>query len=147
MYRVAFACAVALLVASPAPLFAQAEPAKGDGAATPARAKFVPPLKGLATIEVLPAQSRRVGKEIVTTFKIKNTSNAPIALLKLDEYWYDKGGKLVSTDTQRHRQPFMPGEIIEITTRAPDMPGAASAQRTFSHANGKVEAKAVKKLE
>ncbi len=147
MNRVAFASAVALLVASASPLFAQAQPAASQAPAPATRAKFVPPLKGQATVDVLPGQSKRLGKEIVTTFKIKNTSNAPIALLRLDEYWYDKDGKLVSTDTQRHKQPFMPGEIIEMTTRSPDMPGAARAQRTFAHANGKVTANAVKKLD
>ena len=28
-------------------------------------------------------------------------------------------GKMVSTDTQRYRQPFQPGEVIEMTTHAP----------------------------
>lgn len=147
MNRVVFASAVAVLVASASPVFAQAQPAASEAPAPAARAKFVPPIKGEATIEVLPGGSKIVGKEIVTTFKIKNTSTAPIALLRLDEYWYDKAGKLVSSDTQRHRQPLGPGEIIELTTRAPNMPGALNAQRTFAHANGKVTAKAVKKLE
>jgi hypothetical protein len=147
MNRVVSMCAVAFLAASVSPVFGQAEPAKPEAPTPAARAKFVPPLKGLATVDVLPGESRRVGKEIVTTFKIKNTSNAPIALLRLDEYWYDKAGKLVSTDTQRHKQPFMPGEIIEMTTRAPDLPGAERASRTFAHANGNVKANAVKKME
>lgn len=147
MNRVVFASAVAVLVASASPVFAQAQPAAPAEAAPPARAKFVPPLKGEAFIEVLPGASKIVGKDIVTTFKIKNASPAPIALLRIDEYWYDKAGKLVSSDTQRHRQPFAPGEIIELTTRAPNLPGAERAQRTFAHANGKVTAKAVKKLD
>jgi hypothetical protein len=145
MNRVVFASAV--FVASASPLFAQAQPAASGEPAPAARAKFVPPIKGEASIEVLPGGSKIVGKDIVTTFKIKNTSNAPIALLRLDEYWYDKAGKLVSSDTQRHRQPFAPGEIIELTTRAPNLPGAERAQRVFAHANGKVTAKPVKKLD
>lgn len=147
MNRVVLACAVAFLAASVSPVFGQAEPAKADAPAPATRAKFVPPLKGQATIDVLPSDSKRVGKEIVTTFKIKNTSSAPIALLRLEEYWYDKAGKLVSTDTRRHKQPFMPGEIIEMTTRSPDLAGAARAQRTFAHANGTVKANPVKKME
>jgi hypothetical protein len=147
MIRAVLASAVALLVVSASPAFAQGEPAAQDAAGKPARVKFVPPLKGQATIDVLPGASKVVGKEIVTVFKVKNTSSAPIALLRIDEYWYDKGGKLVSSDTYRHRQPFMPGEIIELTTRAPNMPGADKAQRTFAHANGTVKANAVKKLD
>jgi len=151
MNRVAFAPAVALLLVSAAPLLAQtAQPAANPTSGTPplaTRAKFVTPVKGQATIDVLPSPSKREGKEIVTTFKIKNTSNAPIALLRVDEYWYDKGGKLVSSDTRRHMKPLAPGEIVEITTKAPDLPGAANAQRTFAHAHGTVKANAVKKME
>ncbi len=149
MKRFAFAPAVALFLCSivPGAAFAQAQSAvarSGEPAAS--RAKFVAPIKGEAKIEVLPGESKYVGKEIVTTFKIKNMSNAPIALLKLDEYWYDKGGKLVSSDTQRYAKPFSPGEIIEMTTRAPRLPGAERAQRVFSHAHGKVDAKPVKAI-
>ena len=45
-------------------------------------------------------------------------------------------------------QPFRPGDIIEITTRAPAEGNTAgwSKNATFSHANGKVTAKAVKAL-
>lgn len=148
MNRLVFAPALALVLCagSAAHAFGQAQPAAPAAPAPAEKAKFVTPVKGLATIEVLPGESKFVGKEIVTIFKIRNTSKAPIALLKLDEYWYDKAGKLVSTDTQRYRQPFMPGEIIEITTRAPAASGAARAQRTFEHANGKVDAKAVKTM-
>jgi hypothetical protein len=101
-------------------------------------------LKGEGTIDVFKSNSKVVGKEIVTTFKIKNTSSAPLAMLKIDEYWYDKGGKLVSSDTRRHRQPLQPGEIVEMETRAPSDPGALNANWTFSHANGKIKANSVK---
>ncbi|MGH9373507.1 MAG: hypothetical protein ACRD15_18455, partial [Vicinamibacterales bacterium] len=107
---------------------------------------FVTPLKGVATIEVIQAPSKFVGKEIHTVYKIKNTSAAPIALLKIDEYWYDKAGKLVSSDTQRHRQPFTPGETIEMTTKSPANPGAERSQAQFSHANGTVKPKRVTKF-
>ena len=78
-------------------------------------------------------------------YKLKNMSSAPIAMLKLDEYWYSKG-KMVSTDTQRYKQPFQPGEIVEMTTHAPatENPAGWTKNVTFSHANGKVTPKAVK---
>jgi len=159
MNRSVFASALTLLfctsVASSA--WAQAKPAVAQAkttapAAAPApaaKAGFVTPLKGEGTVQVLPGTSKFDPKlkEVVTTYKIKNTSSAPIALLKLDEYWYDKG-KMVSTDTQRYKQPFQPGDVIEITTHAPAAgnPAGWSKNVTLSHANGKITAKKVDKL-
>ena len=148
MNRTAFASVVALLIVSlPASsALAQVQAAAPAAPAAPARAKFATPLKGEGTIDVLKGTSKRVGTDIVTTFRIKNTSSAPLAMLKIDEYWYDKGGKLVSSDTQRYRQPLQPGEIVEMETRAPSNPGATNANWTFSHANGKIKANSVKVL-
>jgi hypothetical protein len=152
MNRSVFAPALASLlsVAISASAFAQAQPAVSTtGTAGAAKAKFLTPLKGEAKIEVIQGASKQVGKEVVKTYKIKNLSSAPIALLKIDEYYYDKGGNLVSTAEQRYRQPFGPGEVIEMTTSAPATPGVVGGrnQAKFSHANGTVNAKAVKKFE
>jgi hypothetical protein len=149
MNRSAFASPLALLfcTALAASAFAQAKPAAPTTPAPAARAKFATPVKGDVAVQVIQGRSNFVGKEIVTTYKVKNMASGPIALLKVDEYWYDKAGKMVSTDTQRYKQPFQPGEIIELTTRAPATPGAARSQATFSHANGKVVAKAVKQFQ
>jgi len=48
-------------------------------------------VKGIATIEILQGPAKVVGKEIVTTVKVKNTSKGSINLLKADQEWYDKG--------------------------------------------------------
>ena len=150
MNRPAFASAAALLfvVTTASPALAQVQAAAPVAPTDPARAKFATPLKGDGTVDVFKSNSKVVGTEIVTTFKIKNTSSAPLAMLKIDEYWYDKGGKLVSSDTRRHRQPLQPGEIAEMETRAPSDPGALNANWTanwtFSHANGKIKANPVK---
>ena len=78
-------------------------------AQTPApaqKAKFVPPVKGTATIEVMQTPSKRVGKDMVTVYKVRNTSKGSINLLKIDEYWYDRKQKIVSgapTRTRRRR--------------------------------------------
>jgi hypothetical protein len=150
MNRSVFAPALALLFCSAVvtSAFAQAKPAAATTTpAPPAKAGFSTPIKGEAAIEVLPGTSKydSKAKEVITTYKLKNMSSAPIALLKVDEYWYSKG-KMVSTDTQRYRQPFQPGEIIEITTHAPatENPAGWTKNVTFSHANGKVTPKAVK---
>ena len=155
MNRSVFASALMFLVGSAVPpAGAQTKPAvapaKTAAPAAPApaaKAGFVTPLKGEGTVLVLPGTSKfdPKAKEVVTTYKIKNTSSAPIALLKVEEYWYH-GGKVVSTDTQRYKQPFQPNEIIEITTHAPAQgnPAGWSKNLTLSHANGKITAKAVK---
>ncbi len=127
--------------------FAQAQSAAPTTPAPAAKARFLTPLKGVAAIEVIQGPSKFVGKEIHTLYKIKNVSSAPIALLKIDEYWYDKAGKMVSAGDQRYRQPFSPGEIIELTTKSPALPGAERSQATFSHANGTVKPKSVKKFQ
>ena len=146
MKRAALASPLALLLctAFAGSVFAQAKPAAPTSTPPPARAKFAVPLKGEATIEVIQSPSKFVGNDIVTTFKIKNTSNAPIALLKIDEYWYDKGRNMVSSDTYRHKQPIHPGEVVEVSTRAPKNGTPVVSQVNFSHANGKVSPKKVK---
>jgi hypothetical protein len=148
MNRFAFARVLALLLCATVSItvFAQAQTAAPTTPAPAAKAKFATPVKGNATIDVVQNQAKFVGKEIVTVYKIKNTSNAPIALLKIDEYWYDKAGKMVSSDTYRHRQPFLPGEVIEVSTKSPVAPGAERSQAQFSHANGTVKPNRVKAI-
>jgi hypothetical protein len=147
MKRPAFGAVVALALASIAPsAFAQAQTAAPAQPAPAARAKWVAPVKGIATVQVVPGPSKKVGDDIVTVLKIKNMSSGAIALLRVDEYWFDKSLKTVSGDTQRHRQPLNPGEIVEITMRSPAKPNLYRNTFNFSHANGKVDAKTVKKF-
>ena len=117
-------------------------------AQTPApaqKAKFIPPVKGVATVEVIQSAPKRTGKEMVTVVKVKNTSKGSINLLKIDEYWYDKGGKVVSGGPYFHtKAPILPGEVVEITLKSPYKAEMKQNQMIFAHANGKVEAKAVK---
>jgi hypothetical protein len=151
MNRAVFAPAVTLLFCASVVSTALAQAAKSAAPTTPApaaKAKFASPIKGEAAIQVIPGVSNYnvKTKEIVTTYKIKNMSSAPIALLKIDEYWYGKDKALASTATERYRQPFPPGEVIELTTHAPATGNTAGwmKQAQFSHANGKVSAKVVK---
>jgi hypothetical protein len=109
------------------------------------KAKFVPPVKGVATIEIVQAAPKRAGKDMVTVVKVKNTSKGSINLLKVDEYWYDKAGKVVSGAPYFHtKAPILPGEIVEISLRSPYHAQMKQNQMIFAHANGKVDAKAVK---
>ena len=115
--------------------------------APPAPVKYYKPVKGIAAIQIIPGASKRVGADIVTTIKIKNMAAGSIALLKIDEYWYDKNNQVVTGDTQSYRKPFNPGEIIEMTLRSPYKTGLATSQYMYSHVNGKIDVKRVKKFD
>jgi hypothetical protein len=158
MKRHAFAAAVVLacgvLLASSA--FAQTRPGAqapatkaAPVAAVPAAApaRFTKMFKGTADIQVIQSVPKKVGGDMVTVLKIKNMSPGAIALLKVDEFWYDKNRQVVSGDTQPYRKPFNPGEIIEITMKSPSKPDLYQNQFKFSHANGEINAKAVKKFD
>jgi hypothetical protein len=162
-FAAAFVCSS--LVAIPA--FAQAKPAAKPKSATQSKpatqapptkaaqptqaptvpARFVRPIKGIASIQIIQGPSKHIGRDIVTVTKVKNMSSGSIALLKIDEYWYDKKQQVVSGDSQPYRKPFNPGDIIEITTRSPYKPEAWVPQWMFSHANGAVDVKRVKKFD
>lgn len=150
MRRVAFVPVVlvslALVPAAVAQTPKQA-PAAAQTASPPPvnRARMATPVKGTAYIEVISTQSKLVGSEVVTLLKIKNVSQAPIAGLRIDQYWYDAKTQ-ASGDTQRVRNPIAPGEIVEVTMKAPNKPGLVSNRTMFQHANGKVDAKGVKKF-
>jgi len=171
MKRLAFASSVIVILAlAVAPILAQtksAQPAKATTSssqqapatsataptgqqAAAAPSKFIKPLKGTADIQFMQVgQSKKVGTDIVTVLKVKNLSNAPVSLLKVDEYWYDKGNppKVITGDTEAWRKPFMPGEIIEITMKSPYKADINASQYQFSHAGGDVKLKRVKKFD
>ena len=112
------------------------------------KAKFIPPVKGFATVDVQRVSSKRVGKEMQTVIKVKNTSKGSINLLRIEQYWYSAQGQQVSFADYRHKKaPIQPGEVVEITLAAPDNPGIQRDMMIFSHANGKAEARQVKKIE
>ncbi len=158
MKRLGFASAAGLLcsILSTSDVLAQAKapPAQAPAtkaASTPvapaAPAKWVRPVKGTATIEIIQAAPKKVGAEMWTVLKIKNTSSGSIALLKIDEYWYNKKLAIVSGDQQRITKPFNPGEIAEVTMKSPMRPDLYTNQYQFSHAQGKIDVKAVKKFQ
>jgi len=135
MRQIALVTALAFVLSSAA-VFGQPQ--------APAKAKFLPPVKGQATIDVMQS-SKRVGKEMVTVVKVRNTSKGPINLLKIDEYWYDQNRNIVSGTQEAHKKaPIQPGEIVEITLRSPVKPGIQQNQIMFTHAYGTVKATAVK---
>jgi hypothetical protein len=89
------------------------------------------------------------GNDLVTKLKIKNTSSGSIHLLRINEWWYDGSTprQMVTAGEERYnKKPINPGEIIEISIKSPFKSSAVISQLNFAHANGKVEAKTVKKL-
>jgi hypothetical protein len=163
MKRFAFASSVIVLLAfGVVSVFAQAKPAQAPAtkaaapptatpAATPpaAPAKFIKPLKGTADVQFMEVSAKKVGTDIVTILKVKNMSGAPVSLLKVDEYWYNKGNppQVVTGDQARYLKPFMPGEVIELTLKAPYKADISVSQYQFSHAGGSVNPKRVKKFD
>jgi hypothetical protein len=112
-----------------------------------AKPKWVAPVKGLAEIGYLPPKTKVVGNEIVTTMKIKNLAPGSIALLRVDEFWWDKANNAIGGDTYRHKKLLMPGEVIEITLKNPKNPNYHRNNYQFSHANGQIKATVLKKIE
>jgi hypothetical protein len=104
------------------------------------------PVQGLALINVLKPVVKVQGKEVITTIKVKNLSYGSIAGLKLDEFWYDKGGNVVTGDTKRVMKPIMPNEIVTIELHTPKDPKMDRNSYQFSHANGKIKVETVPKF-
>jgi hypothetical protein len=140
MKRFAILSALALVLCAPLVLAQTPPPAQ--------KAKFIPPVKTTATIDVQRISQKRAGKEIRTIIKVRNTSKGSINLLAVDQYWYDRGSKQVSFGDYRHKKaPIQPNEVVEITIMAPDNPQISHDLLMFKHAYGKVEARQVKKIE
>lgn len=113
----------------------------------PAAQKLVAPMRGNARVEITKPNTKIVGKEIVTTFLMKNIEAAPIAGVKVEENWFDKAGNPVQGDIFRHMKPLQPGEVITISFKVPRSPNMQRNQYLFSHANGNLKQSVVQKLE
>lgn len=109
--------------------------------------KLVAPMRGNAKVEITKPNTKVVGKEIVTTFLMKNIEAAPIAGVKVEENWFDTGGNPVMGDVFRYMKPLQPGEVITITFKVPRSPNMQRNQYLFSHANGNLKQTVVPKLE
>jgi hypothetical protein len=145
--------AAAVLLATGA-LAGQAKPAAKPAAPAPAAqapaapAKFVPPIRGEAPVQMTKPVVKRTGNEVVENFKVKNASaTGSIAGLKISEFWYDKDGNPVSGDEFRYRKPLLPGEVIDVELRSPINPKMQRSQYKFEQANGTVKPTQVAKLQ
>jgi hypothetical protein len=126
--------------------FGQNPPPPPPPAPAAAKPVFVAPVRGVADVETLKPEVRRTGGNIVTTMKLKNVSKGAINLLKIEEFWYDRTGKMYPGELQVWKKPFPPGAIIEIVFKVPDNPALYQSQYSATHANGKVTLKRVAKF-
>ena len=118
------------------------------GTAT-AQTKFVPPIRGEVEVGVLTPESRVDNKAnlVITTIKVKNLSGTgSIAGFKVEEYWWDKNNNPVTGSKARLAKPLLPGEEATLTLETPKDPKMYQNNYTFSHANGKVKTKPMKKF-
>src|SRR5687767_2106051 len=90
-----------------APKPAAAAPAAAQAPA--AKPRLVAPVRGVAQLGYTKPVVKRGkigGKDfIITTIQVKNMATGAIAGLKVDEFWYDKGGNPVTGDNYRHPRP------------------------------------------
>lgn len=143
----AAACLVSTL--TPGFAFAQTKPASTTGttAAPAAPAKWVPPVKGEATVEYMQGKPQRVKGEIVTPMKVKNTSKGSIALLSVEEVWYNTKREIATNGQYRHRALLNPGEVVEFQLKSVEKPDLYQNLLLFKHANGSVKPTKVAKIQ
>jgi hypothetical protein len=118
-----------------------------EGAAPKAPSRLVAPFRGQAELWHTKPVSKRVGNMVVTTIRVQNATNAPIAGLKVDEFWYDaKGEPVTGAKTFRYPRPLQPQEIIDVVLEVPSHPQMSRNQYKFEHANGTIKPVAKPKL-
>lgn len=109
--------------------------------------KITPPIRGQADVEFTKPVTKRDKAMVVTSIQVKNVSKAPIARLKIDETWYDKGGAAVITSQGAINGLLQPDEIQTVKIQTPYNAKMASNNYNFGHANGTVKPHRVDKLE
>jgi hypothetical protein len=143
--------AAAFLAAGSAEAQAPKPATAGAAAQAPAeRPKLVAPVRGVAQIgytKPLVKRGKVGGKDfVITTMQIKNMAMGPIAGLKVDDFWYDRGGNPLPSDSYRHPRPLQPGEVITVTLETPADTRMNRNQWQFSHANGEIKPVLVAKM-
>lgn len=109
--------------------------------------KFTPPVKGQADVEYTSPKTARKGDSVVTTIMVRNISQAPIARLRIDEVWYEKGGSVLTAGRGVINGVLQPQEVQTVTIDTPWKAGMNSNNYQFSHANGTVKPHRVAKME
>ena len=101
--------------------------------------ELVATIRGPGQVGYLQPVSRRLRGEMVTTFRVQNTSTNALAGFTVDEFWYDRAGDTVAGGSFRMPKPFLPGQIIEVQIRIPRDRRMSRNNYEFSHKNGVIE--------
>ena len=102
--------------------------------------ELVATIRGPGQVGYLQPVSRRQRNEMVTTFRVQNTSTNALAGFTVDEFWYDRAGDTVAGGSFRMEKPFLPDQIIEVELRIPRDRRMSRNNYEFSHKNGVIEA-------
>jgi|SRR6266851_2373190 len=147
MNRARFALAATLVGASFVSTAVAAQTPTPPTKSVLAGKKFTPPLKGAAEVQFTNPVTKKVKELVVTTFQVKNMSNAPIARFTVNETWYDDKGNVVTGGTGVIGI-LQPGEIQTMRIETGWNPKMKANNYNFSHANGTVpKPKKVAKLD
>ena len=107
--------------------------------------KFTPPFKGQADVDFTQPVTKNVNGMVTTTIQVKNTMNAPLLRLTIDETWYDAAGGLV-TGGKGIVNRLEPGEVGTVKIETPFNKSMKANNYNFTHANGTIKPHAVPKL-
>jgi hypothetical protein len=122
-------------------------PAAAPAASGTAPAKWVPPMKGLVTVDFIQSKPERVKADIVTKIKVKNTSKGSIALLSVEEIWYNNKREIATNSgAVKNKSLLNPGDVVELTLVSPNKPDLYTNMLMFKHAYGDVKPTKVTKF-
>jgi hypothetical protein len=148
MIRARFAVAATLAGASFVAVSVLAQqPAPPPMKSVLAGKKFTPPVRGEASIDMIRVPTRREGTTLVTRIQVKNSSNGPIARLKVVETWFDKDGNMIPGGETAINGLLQPNEVGTLEIRTPVNLKMVQSQLQFSHANGTVKPHTVKSFD
>lgn len=109
--------------------------------------QLVPTVRGTANIGYTQPLARQDGDFIVTTIRIRNTSENAIAGFQVDEFWFDADGNTVTGDQVRFREPILVDEVRDIELRVPRVPNMDRSNYEFTHQNGDIVATILDEIE
>lgn len=109
--------------------------------------KLTPPIRGQADVDYLKPVTTRKGSDVITKIQVKNTSNAPIARLRVIETWFDKSGGTIPGGEGVINGLLNPGETATIEIHTPYSDKLSSNSWNFLHANGSVKPHSVKSFD
>jgi hypothetical protein len=109
--------------------------------------KVVAPVRGQAELDYTKPATTRKGGVVITKIQVKNTSNAPIARLRIIETWFDKSGGTIPGGEGVINGLLQPGEVQTIEIQTPYSDKLNANSWNFLHANGAVKPHLVKSLD